>query len=144
MGNNLWGRRFAALIMDIIVITLLMWIITAIVYPIIAWLGIFSILNYWIVLEIVLIITYFTIMEGKTGSTLGKKLLKIRVNSIEGELTYRMAFIRDLSKILWFPLIIDLILGLLFVESNDRILDKISKTSVVLNNRTNNTETRKL
>ncbi len=134
MQNYLWGKRFEALIVDIIFIILVMWIIVAIIYPIITSSENFFVLNYWILVGIVVIMVYFTIMEGKTCQTLGKKLLKIRVEAIEGEMNYTKAFIRSISKILWFPLIVDVILGFLFGDSNDRFLDKVSKTQVVLDN----------
>ena len=48
---------------------------------------------------------------------------------------YKKAFIRNLSKIYYFPLIVDVILGFIFGDSNDRILDKISGTYVVSENK---------
>jgi hypothetical protein len=47
---------------------------------------------------------------------------------------YKKAFIRSLSKIYYFPLILDIILGFIFGDSNDRILDKISGTYVISEN----------
>jgi uncharacterized RDD family membrane protein YckC len=130
--QNLWGRRFAALIIDIIILTLLMWILSAILYPLISAAGIFNFLNYWIILAALIIIVYFTYMEGKSGSTLGKRMLKLRVKALEGNLDYKKSFIRNLSKILWVPIILDLILGFALGDSNDRFLDKVSRTFVVM------------
>jgi hypothetical protein len=45
-------------------------------------------------------------------------------------LTYTQALIRSISKVYWFPIIIDVVLGK--ISGNTRILDKISRT-VVLN-----------
>jgi hypothetical protein len=47
-------------------------------------------------------------------------------------MSYKKAFIRNLSKILWLPLILDVILGFLMGDSNDRFLDKVSETYVVM------------
>lgn len=126
-----WGRRLGALIVDIIILTLFMWILSLLIFLITAGVGVFSALNYWIFIGALIIIVYFTYMEGKTGSTFGKRLLNLKVEAREGNLDYRKAFIRNLSKILYLPLIIDVILGFLFGDSNDRILDKVSGTYVV-------------
>jgi uncharacterized RDD family membrane protein YckC len=129
--ENFWGRRFAALLVDIVIITLLLWIISSLIFLLMAGIGIFSVLNYWIFIGAILIIVYFTYMEGKTSSTLGKRLFKLKVKAKDGDMNYKTAFIRNLSKILWVPLIVDVILGFIFVDSNDRILDKVSGTYVV-------------
>ena len=130
--ENLWGRRFVALIVDIIILTLFMYIMTAVIFLLFAGVGIFSVLNYWIFMAAIIIIVYFTFMEGKTNSTLGKNLLKLQVMTFNGNMGYKKAFIRSLSKILYVPLIVDVLLGFIFGDSNDRILDKISDTYVVL------------
>ncbi len=130
--ENFWGRRFAALLVDIIIITLFMWIVSSIIFMLLAGVGIFSFLNYWIFIGAILIIVYFTYMEGKTSSTFGKRLFKLRVEAVKGSMDYKKAFIRNLSKILWLPLILDVILGFLIGDSNDRFLDKVSETYVVM------------
>jgi uncharacterized RDD family membrane protein YckC len=129
--ENFWGRRFAALLVDIIILTLFMYVVSAIVFLLFAQLGIFSVLNYWIFIAAIIIIVYFTFMEGKTDSTLGKKLFKLKIKAVNGNVGYKKAFIRNLSKIYYFPLIADVILGFIFGDSNDRILDKISGTYVI-------------
>ena len=129
--ENSWGRRFAALIVDIIILTLFMYIITAVIFLLFAGVGIFSVLNYWIFMAAIIIIVYFTFMEGKTNSTLGKNLLKLQVMTFNGNMSYKKAFIRSLSKILYIPLIVDVLLGFIFGDSNDRILNKVSGTYVV-------------
>lgn len=130
--QNFWSRRFAALIIDMVILTLLLWIVTAITYPLIAAANVFVVLNYWPLLAAFLIIGYFTYMEGKESVTLGKIVMKLRVNSVDGNMNYKKAFLRNLSKILWIPLILDVILGFVSGSSNDRYLDGISKTFVVL------------
>jgi uncharacterized RDD family membrane protein YckC len=108
-----------------------MYVVSAIVFLLFAQLGIFSALNYWVIIAAIIIIVYFTFMEALTGSTLGKKLFKLKVQAVNGNVGYKKAFIRSLSKIYYFPLIVDVILGFIFGDSNDRILDKISGTYVI-------------
>jgi uncharacterized RDD family membrane protein YckC len=133
MMEEFWGRRLAALIIDAIFITLLMWVLTAIVYPLIAWNNLYSILNYWLVLLGVLIILYFTVMEGKWSTTLGKGLLKLKVQAAGGDINFKKAFLRSISKFLWIPLVIDVIIG--FARSKEgikqRYLDQVASTTVI-------------
>ena len=50
-------------------------------------------------------------MEGKWSTTLGKGLLKLKVQAIEGDINYKRALMRNLSKFLWIPLVVDVGLG---------------------------------
>ena len=125
-----WGRRFVALIFDGTILTLMMWILSSLIYPLIVATSTFTVLNYWLLMAALIIMTYFTYMEGKNGTTLGKSLMGLRVETSTGEMNYRIAFVRNLSKILWVPLILDLILGFLFGDSNDRYLNQASNTWV--------------
>ena len=129
--GNFWGRRLIALIVDIIILTLFMWILSGIVFLITAGIGVFSTLTYWIFIGAIIILAYFTYFEGKTGKTLGKRMFNLKVVAEDGNLTYKKSLIRSLSKILYLPLILDLILGFIFVKSNDRFLDRVSGTQVV-------------
>ena len=130
--ENFWSRRFAALLVDILILTLFMWIVSAVLFMLMAVLGLYSILNLWVFVGALIIIAYFTYMEGKTSSTLGKKLFKLKVKAFEGNMNFKKAFIRNISKILWLPLILDVLLGFLLGDSNDRYLDKVSGTFVVM------------
>lgn len=129
--ERIWGVRSKALILDIIVVTLFLWVISALIYPLIALLGLFSIMNFWIIISAILIILYFTYLEGRSGASLGKKVFHIRVVAIDGEMNYSKAFTRNLSKILWLPLIIDFCLGYVFASTNQRFLDRAAGTVVV-------------
>jgi uncharacterized RDD family membrane protein YckC len=128
--QNFWGRRFLALIIDAVTVTLVLWVISAVIYPLIAVANIFMVLNYWLVLAAFIIVGYFTYMEGKDGATLGKIMMKLKVNAADGDMNYKKAFLRNLSKILWIPLVLDVIFGFIFGDSNDRFLDGVSNTAV--------------
>jgi uncharacterized RDD family membrane protein YckC len=129
--QGLWGKRLAALIIDMVFITLFLWVVIALIYPLIVLANIFSILSFWIVLAAIVIIGYFTYLEGNYGESLGKNIMKLRVRALTGKMDYRKAFIRNLSKILWIPLIVDQILGFAFGSSNERYLSRLAKTEVV-------------
>ncbi len=129
--EKLWGRRFSALIIDIIVVTLIIWILSALIYPFIAIMGIYAVLNLWLVFAALIILVYFTYLEANYSTTLGKIIMKIKVIADEGDLTYKKALIRNLSKILWVPLIIDVLAGFATGDSKIRYLDKIAGTNVI-------------
>jgi uncharacterized RDD family membrane protein YckC len=129
--EKLWGKRFFALLIDAVAVTLVIWILSALIYPLIAIGGIYGILNYWLILAALMIIGYFTYLEGKFGTTLGKKIVKIKVVADNGNMDYKRAFKRNLSKILWFPLIIDVIAGYKTGDFKIRYLDKYAGTNVI-------------
>ncbi|NYB52158.1 MAG: RDD family protein [Methanobacteriaceae archaeon] len=130
--QEFWGLRLAALIIDVIFITLLLWILTALIYPLIAWTGGFAILNFWLLLWGIITLLYFTIMEGKWCTTLGKGLFKFKVRSDEGEMNYKKALLRNLSKFLIIPLVVDIAVGFRAEkETKKRYLDHFAGTRVV-------------
>ena len=130
--EQLTKKRFWAFIIDFIVVTALIWILSIIIYPLVIVTGVFSIFNYWLLLLALLIIGYFTYLEGSRGKTIGKSLLNIEINALDGDLTYKKTFIRNISKILWFPLIIDLLVAYFAKNGSLRLLDKYAGTEVVL------------
>jgi uncharacterized RDD family membrane protein YckC len=89
----------------------------------------FAVLNYWPLLAGIIMVAYFTYLEGKHGFTIGKKLMKIKVMAVEGKIDYKKSFLRNVSKFLWLPLLADLIVGLA-LGNRDRYLDQLSKTYV--------------
>jgi uncharacterized RDD family membrane protein YckC len=128
--QNLWGKRFTALIIDFLIVILITWIFSAIVYPLIAAANIFGILNYWLIAAALIIIAYFTYFEGKLSTTPGKNMMKIEVVVDSGKMNYQKAFIRNLSKILGIPLIIDIVVDYVVGNSKLRYLDEVAGTDV--------------
>jgi uncharacterized RDD family membrane protein YckC len=128
---GLWGKRLVALIIDAVIITLILWVILALIYPLLALANLFFLANLWIPLAVLLIIVYFTYFEGRYSATPGKNVMKLRVKALKGKMGYRKAFIRNLSKILWLPLIVDVIIGFALGSPRERYLDRLAKTEVV-------------
>lgn len=129
-----WSRRILALLIDALLITLFLWVITAVVYPIIAWTNTFYILNLWPILLGIVILAYFTILEERWATTLGKGALELKVVAKDGNLNYNKAFLRNLSKFLWVPLVLDVIIGFLVSGRGNRqlYLDKLAGTDVIV------------
>ena len=121
-------RRLFAFIIDFLVVNLIMWALTLLSYPVIAFTGSFFLYNYWLVLLTIVTISYFSYFEYH-GGTIGKLNQRLKVASKEGDLKYRQVIIRDLPKICWFPLIFDVILG---YNKELRLFDKIAGTKVIM------------
>ena len=128
---GLWGKRLVALIIDALSITLLLWVIVAVIYPVIVLLNLLVLFNIWVPLAAVVIVAYFTYFEGKYSTTPGKNVMKLKVRAIKGEIGYKKTLIRNLSKILWFPLVVDVIVGFAMGQPRERYLDRLAKTEVV-------------
>lgn len=128
-----WGGRLIALIIDAIFTSLFLWVLTALIYPLIALTNIYLVLNYWLIIAGIVILLYFTVMEGKWSTTLGKGLLKLKVQAVDGDMDYKKALIRNLSKFLWIPLVVDVLVGFATgeKENKQRYLDKFAQTRVV-------------
>ena len=138
---DLFLKRTIAYILDFFVVSAFMWIISYFAYFFINYFNMFQIYHYFVFILPVIILLYFTILEKNLGATIGKRLMFIEVKSVvprrgklgrDYSITYRQALIRSLSKIYWFPIIIDVILGK--ITGKTRLLDGITRTTVVEEN----------
>lgn len=138
---GLFLKRTIAYILDFFVVSAFMWIFSYFAYFFINYFNMFQIYHYFVFILPILILLYFTILEKNLGATVGKRLMFIEVKSVvprrgklgrDYSITYRQALIRSLSKIYWFPIIIDVILGQ--ITGKTRLLDGITRTTVVEEN----------
>lgn len=125
-----WLRRFIAAIIDGIIMFVISIIIVAVmsIISIVLPGGVF--LTALITGSIWLL--YSWILEGMTGSTIGKRLMNMVVVSVEGPMDLMKALIRNISKIYGLAFLIDWIIG--FVTDGDprqRFMDRIANTTVV-------------
>lgn len=122
--------RTKALIIDAIIVTLFSMLVNNILYIILSIINNQFLLAYYpTIVLIVVTMLYFTIFEAKTNKTLGKKVTHLYVSDEEGYMSYRKAFIRNLTKIYWVPLVIDIIIGKL-LNYPSRLFDKLAGTDV--------------
>ena len=89
----------------------------------------FLLAYYPTIVVVVVTMAYFTIFEAKTNKTLGKQITHLYVSDDEGYMTYGKAFIRNLTKIFWIPLIFDVIIGKV-LNYPSRLFDKLAGTDV--------------
>ncbi|MHB1867770.1 MAG: RDD family protein [Nitrososphaerales archaeon] len=137
-----WIRRTVAYIIDWVVVSVATAVLTLIAYVV---MGIstaafgtnfffpFGALGFGILgLSALLFLLYFTIMEGIYSKTIGKSFLGLHVATLDNKpMNVEKAFVRNISKIYWLLLLLDLIGGFfLNVKPGQRYLDSIAKTIV--------------
>lgn len=129
---SLMLKRTVAYILDFLVVSAFMWPISFLLFTFCNPVARYQIYHYFIVVAPVLIIIYFVFLEKLKGATVGKLLMFIEVVSDDGsEITYKQAIIRSISKLWWFPILFDLVIGQLYGNKHERILGQLSHTKVV-------------
>jgi len=129
---NHWILRLIAFIIDSIIIAIPTYIIYfAIILSVpLSW-GFYLLLPFLLgILEVI----YFVLMEIYSGATIGKKVLGLEVQTVDGsKITSDKALIRDISKIFWLLLLIDWILGVAIPgrDQRQKYTDRIAGTTVV-------------
>lgn len=138
-----WVRRTVAYIIDWIMVSVVTAILSLIAY--IA-MGIstaafgrnffvpFSFVGFGILgLSALLFLLYFTVAEGTYHTTIGKILMGLHVATSDGSpMNLEKAFIRNISKVYWLLLLLDLIGGFFMkVRPGQRFLDSLANTIVV-------------
>jgi uncharacterized RDD family membrane protein YckC len=135
-----WIRRLVAFIIDSILVSVVTFIITIIVWiPFIlmaAATGLpwnlfnpFSFPFYSGMLSVL----YFTLFETYSGSTFGKRIMSLKTTSLDGQRpSLRSAFIRNVSKIYWILVLVDVLIGLASSGSpRQKVTDRVAGTIVV-------------
>lgn len=126
-------KRITAYILDIIVVTLSMWLLTLILYPVIFFTNIIGqVSSAWTIIYMILVLGYFAVLEQMQGSSLGKDIVGLQVvSTYDGKRpTVVQSIIRNLSKLFWIPVLLDLVIGIA-LKQNTKILDILSKTTVI-------------
>jgi uncharacterized RDD family membrane protein YckC len=140
-AQSYWVKRLVALIIDGIIIAVALGIIFAIiavmvVLPAFVFGGYaplaFLFSGFTIIVGIILIL-YFPAMESVYGATFGKRFMGLKVVSkTGGHPTFVEAFIRNVSKIHWLLLLLDVIIGLATTKGyQQKFSDHWVGTSVV-------------
>jgi uncharacterized RDD family membrane protein YckC len=80
-------------------------------------------------------VLYSAMMESSGGATFGKRVMKLHVIAISGQMSMERALKRNISKIYWVALLIDLLIGFLTEgDPRQRYLDRVAGTTVVFAN----------
>jgi len=130
-----WIKRIVALIIDSVLVGIATTVLLmAIFFPVFFTnpTKFFNLLSFPFAMGLFYIL-YFSLAETIYGSTLGKGILGLRVIAVDGgRPSFEKALIRNLSKIYWIFLILDLIVGLLVSKDpHQKYSDLIAGTTVI-------------
>jgi uncharacterized RDD family membrane protein YckC len=134
---NHWLLRFIAIIIDSIIIGIVAYILYIFAFLALITGGVFLALGAYLFLPLflgIIEIIYFVILEVMWGATLGKRIVGLQVQMVNGgKVTADKSLIRNISKIYWLLLALDWILGLATQGSDKRqkYSDRIAGTTVV-------------
>jgi uncharacterized RDD family membrane protein YckC len=135
---NHWLLRLVAFIIDSIIIGIVAGIIYLFaIVSIIASGGLWFLWGPFLLLGFllgVLELLYFIFMEASYGATLGKRVLGLQVQMVNGsKVTFEKAFIRNISKIHGLLLLLDWILGVVTAghDQRQKYSDRIAGTTVI-------------
>jgi len=137
LDMNHWLIRLVAFIIDSIIIGIIAAIIYFVVILAVITSGFFIVWGPILLLGLllgVLELLYFMFMDSSYGATLGKRILGLQVQTVNGgKVSFDKAFIRNISKIFWLFLLIDWILGVAIPgpDQRQKYTDRIAGTTVV-------------
>ena len=128
-----WVDRFLAWLIDFCIISAISILVVSLVFGTIN----YELSERWILAETTFIPTsiiffaYWTILECKTGQTIGKKILNLKVTNMYGKPPdWKGVMISSFGKTFLLPF--DIILGWIFTnEKRQRIFNKIGDTLVI-------------
>jgi len=140
-AQEYWFKRLIALIIDGIIIGIVVVVIFALIAAMVALPGYFaygyaplSVLFGGVTIVVgILLILYFPIAEVTRGATIGKSVMKLKVvGKNGGNPNFVEAFVRNISKIYWLLLLLDVIVGLATQKGyQQKFSDHVMGTSVV-------------
>ena len=140
-----WSHRFLAWLIDIILVSVVVHLISYVIFGTsILLIGIqnpsfnfdahfFSFVGLGL-LEDIVYLFYWAILEKRSGQSIGKKILKIKTTALDGnDISFRDSIVQSFGKTFLLP--IDVILGWIFTNKNrQRLFNKISDTIVIKQN----------
>jgi uncharacterized RDD family membrane protein YckC len=143
---NHWLYRFLAALIDGIIAIIpgyiIYWIIQSILWPVPAyfgwvWGGWAPWWATWFLMPVLwglIWVIYSAFLDTSWGATIGKRVFGLQVKMVNGsKVTFNAAFIRNISKIIWFFLLLDWIVGIATPgpDRRQKYTDRMAGTTVV-------------
>ena len=137
-AQSYWIRRFFALVIDAIIVVIILAVIAvATVIPAFALSGTAGVFSFFVgvfaIAAGVVVFLYFVVAEVTRGATFGKHLLHLKVVGPKGgNPNFIESLVRNVSKIYWLLLRLDVVVGLATSKQyTQKFSDKMVGTSVV-------------
>lgn len=134
---NNWIVRLVAYIIDTVILAIVSGIIVfvALAALIVSGGAFFFFGGYFVMLGVLglLSILYFILLDVYWGATIGKRILGLKVQTVEGgKVTIGKSFIRNISKFFGLFLLLDWLIGIVTVgNKQQKYTDRIAGTKVV-------------
>jgi uncharacterized RDD family membrane protein YckC len=141
-AQEYWGRRLVAFLIDSAIVAVAVTVVAILAYlpsvmgsmlasPLLSF-GLLGLGTFPLVAGLLMLL-YFTVSDNIYGWTLGKRLMNLKVATKDGHLpSLTQAFIRNVSKVYWLLLLLDVVVGLaLEVDYKQKYSDKFAGTLVV-------------
>lgn len=131
--QDYWIRRFVAFIIDVVILAIATWILIALIAIVslgfLWWTNMFA----FPFLSGILWLLYSALMEFYYGFTIGKRIMMLKVVTADGKRpTLDMAFLRNVTKIYWVLLLLDIVIALAMTgDPTQKYTDKFARTTVV-------------
>lgn len=142
-AREYWAKRIVAFVIDAIIVGVAITAITAAVAFSAFFTGpltidrLFS--SFWVAgvssaVSGLVLVLYFAIAETAYGTTVGKAILRLKVTTDAGRIpSLGTSFIRNISKIYWVLLLLDVVVGLAMEAGyKKKFSDRYANTQVVL------------
>ena len=130
-----WIKRIIAIVIDSIIVgfaTAVLSIIISFSLFLVNPFWFFNWLSFPFAMGLIYVL-YFTLAESIYGHTIGKVMVGLRVTAVDGgRPSLESSFVRNISKIYWVLLILDVIGGFFIArDSHQKYSDQIAHTTVV-------------
>ena len=127
---TVFTRRIIAYIIDFVVVSALMWLLSYFIFAIMTPSTVYSVYQYLPYFSAIIILAYFVLCEKFFGASVGKAIMYLQVKSKNGaDISWPQAIVRNLTKIYWVPIVFDWLIGK-FLKT-DRLLNNITRTVVI-------------
>ncbi len=137
-AQTYWVQRILAFVIDAVIVFVAVGILvalTALPFLILSGPGVFGAIfgGVFTFLSGVILVLYFTAAELLSGTSVGKRILGLKVTAAGGRLPNPgEALVRNLSKFYWILLLLDIVVGLATSkEYTQKYSDRLMGTSVV-------------
>ena len=137
-AQNYWLRRIFAFVIDVIIVVVILVVVAVFVaIPSFALSGTAGLTSFFAgvfaILAGVIIFLYFIVAEVTRGATVGKQAMHLKVVGPKGgNPTVVQSLVRNISKIYWILLLLDVVIGLATSKQyTQKFSDRLVGTSVV-------------
>lgn len=137
-AQNYWIRRILAFVIDVVIVVVILLVAGVVVaIPALVFSGTAGVTSFFAgvfaIVAGVILFLYFIVAEVTRGSTVGKRAFRLKVVGPKGgNPTLIQSLVRNVSKIYWILLLLDVVVGLATSKQYDqKFSDRLVGTSVV-------------